>query len=146
MKVWDILVHQLLLLVVKMEKNILLMDVVLKYKVIPFQIPLDISLMLKKNSLNNFNKTLQRNVINLWVFRVKPSPSCSEIDSEFSLTGCKRSVVVLHLWIKRLYYYWKELNVSEFDVEIKCDEMDILAPTVSSCGENENLILLVMWF
>ena len=48
---------------------------------------------------------------------------CSEIDSEFSLSGCEKISCGSPLVDQTGYIITENnLNVSEFDVEIKCDE------------------------
>ena len=64
---------------------------------------------------------------------------CSEDNEEFSLSGCEM-ISCSSPSVDQTGYIITEnnLNVSEFDVEIKCDESlgYFGSPTVSSCGVN----------
>ena len=69
--------------------------------------------------------------------QVKP---CSEDNEEFTLTGCEKISCGSKSLEEQPGYIITEnnLNVSEFDVEVKCDETNgyLSKPTISTCTEN----------
>ena len=73
--------------------------------------------------------------------KVKP---CSEDNEEFTLTGCEKISCGSKSLEEQPGYIITEnnLNVSEFDVEIKCDEFRIFwEPNVSPCIRRRTLYL-----
>ena len=91
---------------------------------------------IKDQSINNFNVTAQCNK-SMGYHGEAQVYSCSEIDSEFSLSGCEK-ITCGSPDTTGYIITENNLNVSEFDVEIKCDESlgYFGSPTVSSCGVN----------